>query len=106
MQRNRAAEKLKNPRLLQISFKTMRHIKGTLEYHKTKDILHVMQVLGHKNIKNTLVYTHLAEELFKGEKEFVSRVARNEKDACAFIDAGFDFVCDWNGHKIFRKQKY
>ena len=65
-----------------------------------------MQTLGHKNIKNTLVYTHLAEELFKDEPEYVSRVATNQKDACALIDAGFEFVCDWNGHKIFRKRKY
>jgi integrase len=105
-QRNRAAQKIKNPRLKQISFKTLRHFKGTWEYHRTKDILHVMNVLGHKNIKNTLVYTHLAEELFKGEQEYVSRVARTQKDACGLIDAGFEFVCDWNGQKIFRKRKY
>jgi len=105
-QRISAAQKLKNSRLLRINFKTMRHFKGTFEYHKTKDILHVMQTLGHKSIKNTLIYTHLAEELFKGEQEYVSKVAKNEKDACALIDSGFDFVCDWNGHKIFRKRKY
>jgi len=65
-----------------------------------------MQTLGHKNIKNTLVCTHLAEELFRDEQEYVSRVATNQKDACALIDAGFEFVCDWNGNKIFRKRKY
>ena len=47
-QRKRAAHKLGNPRLLQISFHTLRHWKGTMEYRKTKDILHVMQTLGHK----------------------------------------------------------
>jgi site-specific recombinase XerD len=30
-----------------------------MEYHKTKDILHVTQMLGHRNIKNTLIYTQL-----------------------------------------------
>jgi len=30
-----------------------------MEYHKTKDILHVKRVLGHKRIENTMVYTHL-----------------------------------------------
>jgi len=43
--RMRAARKLGNPRLLQVHFHTLRHWKGTMEYHKTKDILHVMQVL-------------------------------------------------------------
>ena len=43
----------------QITFKTFRHFKATMEYHRTKDIIHVMRLLGHKNIKNTLVYTQL-----------------------------------------------
>ena len=28
-----------------------------MEYHRTKDILRIMKILGHKNIKNTLIYT-------------------------------------------------
>jgi integrase len=51
--RNNLAFKLCNPRLKQITFHTFRHWKATTEYAKTKDILHVMQLLGHKNIKNT-----------------------------------------------------
>jgi integrase len=59
-QRRKIAEKLQNPRMLRISFKTLRHFKATMEYQKTKDILHVMRILGHRNIQNTLVYTHPA----------------------------------------------
>jgi len=105
-QRKRMAHKLKNPRLLRITFHTLRHFKGTMEYHRTKDILHVMQTLGHKNIKNTLIYVQLAEELFKDQQEYISKVAKTEVDVCALVDAGFEFVCDFNGAKIFRKQKY
>jgi len=76
-----------------------------MEYHRTKDILHVKQTLGHKNIENTLIYVQLAEELFKDQEDYVSRVARNEPDACALVEAGFEFVCDFNGAKIFRKRK-
>jgi hypothetical protein len=77
-----------------------------MEYHHTKDILHVMQVLGHKNIKNTLLYVRLAEELFKDQQEYVSKVAKKETDACALIEAGFEYACDFNEAKIFRKRKY
>jgi len=59
IQRKRLAQKLKNPRLLRITFHTFRHWKATMEYHRTRDIIHVMQLLGHKNIKNTLIYVHL-----------------------------------------------
>ncbi len=104
-QRKRLAEKLKNQRLTKIAFKTLRHFKGTMEYHRTKDILHVMQVLGHKNIKNTLVYVQLAEALFKDQQEYVSKVAKTEKEICKLVDAGFEYVCDLDGAKIFRKQK-
>ena len=105
-QRKRLAFKLQNPRLLRITFHTMRHWKGTMEYHKTKDILHVMQVLGHKNIKNTLIYVQLAEELFKDQQDYISKVAKTENDACLLIEAGFEFVCDFNGNKLFKKRKY
>lgn len=76
-----------------------------MEYHRTKDILHVKQVLGHKRIENTLIYVQLAEELFKDEIEYISKVAKTEGEACSLIDAGFDFVCDFNGNKLFRKRK-
>ena len=76
-----------------------------MEYHRTKDIFHIKQVLGHKRIENTLKYIQLAEELFKSEIEYVSR-AKSEGEACLLMEAGFDFVCDFNGNKLFRKKKY
>jgi len=77
-----------------------------MEYHKTKDMLHVMQTLGHKNIKNTLIYVQLANEMFKDQQEYISKVARNLKETCTLVEAGFEYVCDLDGVKIFRKPKY
>jgi integrase len=54
-QRKRLAVELQNPRIRAIKFHTFRHWKATKEYHKTKDILHVTRLLGHKNIKNTII---------------------------------------------------
>jgi integrase len=101
-QRIRISAKLKNPRLMQISFHTFRHWKATMEYHKTKDILHVMQLLGHRNIKNTLVYTQLIN---LKDDEYTAKVAKSEKEICALIESGFEYVCDYNNYKIFRKPK-
>jgi len=101
-QRQKLAYKLQNPRLMQISFHTLRHYKATMEYHKTKDILHVMQVLGHKNINNTLIYTQLVN--FKDD-DYTAKVAHSEQEVCQLIEAGFEYVCDYNGNKIFRKRK-
>jgi len=100
--RRKTAEKLGNPRILKISFKTFRHWKATTEYHKTKDILHVMKLLGHKNIKNTLVYTHLVN--FESD-EYTVKVAKTLEDACKLVEAGFEYVCEMEDAKIFRKRK-
>jgi len=73
-----------------------------VEYHKTKDILYVMKLLGHKNINNTLVYTQLVDF---SEKEYVTKVAWTLEEACKLIEAGFEYVCEMEGAKIFRKRK-
>ena len=77
--RQRIAHKLANPRLLEIHFHTLRHWKATMEYHKTKDILHVKEFLGHKEIDNTLVYISLDKKLFQNmpEDSFTTRIAHN-----------------------------
>ncbi|MEM4727236.1 MAG: tyrosine-type recombinase/integrase [Candidatus Bathyarchaeia archaeon] len=101
--RKRLAYRLGNPRLLKISFHTFRHWKASMEYHRTKDILHVMQILGHRNIKNTLVYTQLIQP--EGDEEYVCRVAGTVKQAVELVEAGFEYVCEMDGVKLFRKRK-
>jgi hypothetical protein len=89
--------------LKMVNFIILRHFKGTMEYYKTKDILHVMTILGHKNIKNTLIYTHLVK--FAEKDEYISKVAHSVEEACELIDKGFEYVGCINGAEIFRKRK-
>ena len=79
---------------------TIRHWKTTVEYARTKDILHVMQMLGHRNIKNTLLYTQLVKTQTKDE--YVCRVAKTAEQAAKLIEAGFGEI---DGVKLFRKRK-
>jgi integrase len=102
LQRRHLTFKLKNPRLRQITFHTFRHWKATMEYHKTRDILHVMQILGHRSIRNTLMYTQLVDF---NEEDFVARVAHTEQETCQLIESGFEFVCDFGNNKVFKKRK-
>ncbi len=101
-QRKRIANKLGNPRILKIHFHTLRHWKATTEYAKTKDILHVMKILGHKNIQNTLLYTQLIT--FKND-DFHSATAKTVEDAQKLVEAGFEYVCDFGEVKLFRRRK-
>jgi integrase len=102
IQRKRASIKLQNPRLLQIHFHTLRHWKATTEYAKTKDILHVMKLLGHRSLENTLIYTQLVN--FESN-EYHSAVAKTVEEAKQLIESGFEYVCTIEDVELFRKRK-
>jgi len=99
----RIAQKLGNPQIAQIHFHTLRHWKATVEYHRTKHILHVMKILGHRNIKNTLIYMQLVN--FENEDERICKAARTVKEAKVLIEQGFEYVCAVEDAKLFRKRK-
>lgn len=61
-----------------------------------------MRVLGHRSIKNTMVYTHLVD--FENS-DYTSKVAWNLNEACKLVEAGFEYVCEVETGKIFRKPK-
>ncbi|MFQ6077390.1 MAG: tyrosine-type recombinase/integrase, partial [Candidatus Bathyarchaeia archaeon] len=102
IQRRRAVEKLSDPELAKIHLHTFRHFKATMEYHKTKDILYIKKLLGHRNIQNTLIYTHLIDF---PEDEWTARVATTVDEASKLVEAGFDYVTQFEGKMIFRKRK-
>ena len=101
--RKAISEKLGNPNLSRISFKTFRHWKATTEYHRTKDILFVKEMLGHKSIKNTLIYTHLVQ--FEDDDSFIVKVANDLNEFTKLLESGFEFVSDYQNLKVCRKRK-
>lgn len=100
--RNKLSDRLYNPRLHETAFKSFRHWKATMEYSKTEDILHIQNILGHKRIENTLIYTHLVN--FESD-EYVCKVAKTVDEASQLIESGFDYVTEVDGVKLFRKRK-
>ena len=73
-----------------------------MEYHKTKDILHVKELLGHRTINSTLVYTHLIN---LEADEYVTRITKSVEGCRRLIEAGFTYVTQHKGVKIFKKPK-
>jgi integrase len=100
--RKRMAQKLQNPRLNRITFHTFRHWKATMEYNRTKDILYVMEILGHRDIRTTLIYTQLVN--FEGDNYHV-KAAKTLKEDEELLKAGFEYVTERDGIKIYRKRK-
>jgi hypothetical protein len=61
-----------------------------------------MKMLGHRNIQNTLLYTQLIN--FESD-EYHSATATTVQDAQKLVEAGFEYVCNFNEVKVFRKRK-
>jgi hypothetical protein len=61
-----------------------------------------MKLLRHKNIANTLIYTHLVE--FEND-DYSSATANNVEEAKKLIEAGFEYVCTHGNVMLFRKRK-
>lgn len=62
------------------------------------------QLLGHRSINSTLMYTQLVS--FR-EDEFHVKLAKDVGEACGLVEAGFQYVTGQyeDGGKIFRKRK-
>lgn len=101
-QRKKIAAKLKNERVNKITFHTFRHFKATMEYAKTKSLLHVMKILGHKSIQNTMLYIQLVN--FAND-QYHSATATTVEEAQKLVEAGFEYVCSYDDVKVFRKPK-
>lgn len=106
--RRMLARKLGNPRLQQITFHTFRHWHGSMEYHKTKDIMHVKQRLGHRSIQSTMVYITIESALFQNAPdEYACKVAKDINEAAKLVEVGFEYVTGeyTDGGKLFKKRK-
>lgn len=73
-------------------------------YHRTKNLILVKEMLGHKSIQSTMIYTHLIK--VPESDEWISRVTRSVKGARALVEACFEYVTEFDdGLKLFRKRK-
>jgi len=103
--RKRLASKLQNPRLLEISFHTLRHWKATMEYHRTRDPYYVKQFLGHKSLKNTEIYINIERTLFEpSSDEFTVKATDKPEEVKALLGVGFEYVCQQEGLMYLRKR--
>ena len=72
------------------------------------DLAHVKEMLGHRSILSTMVYTCMHDLMDGHEVQgCISRVTRSVEGARRLVEAGFDYVTEFDdGLKLFRKPKY
>jgi integrase len=100
--RNRLANKLKDPTLRTIRLYDFRHYFCTSTYYRTKDILFTCSQMGHSSLATTMIYAHLLDVQ---DDNWTCRTAINVKEDQELIEAGFEFVTERDGMKIYRKRK-
>jgi hypothetical protein len=62
-----------------------------------------MQLLGHRNIQNTLIYTQLVE--FETD-DYHEATATTTEEAKQLLESGFEYVCTTPENiMLFRKRK-
>ena len=58
--------------------------------------------MGHTEIETTMIYTKLIKP---ASEEYICRVAKTVEKAAELIEAGFEYVCEVENVKLFRKRK-
>jgi integrase/recombinase XerD len=101
--RNKVAQKLQDFNIKSIRLYDLRHYYATMLYVKTRDILFVMRQLGHKRIETTLIYTQLLS--FSEDDDYTCKTARTVHEASVLVEAGFDYITEIDGVRLFRKRK-
>ena len=68
-----------------------------------KYVLVFKQMLSHKRIENTLVYTRLID--FDKENAYIVKVASTLDEFTSLLESSFEYVSDFEGRKVLRKRK-
>jgi hypothetical protein len=74
-----------------------------MEYHKIKDILHVMKLLGHRNVQNTMRYTQVVN--LEESDQYHSATAKSIEETAKLVEKGFEYVVTIDNIQLFRKRK-
>jgi hypothetical protein len=66
--------------------------KATNLKHQGYDLFDIAAFLGHRNIKNTVIYVHLEKTCYPNGygDDYTSKAARTEAEALSLIEAGFE----------------
>ena len=88
------------PELRQVQLYDFRRFKASKEYHLSRNILLVKQLLGHKHIDQTEKYISLFDE---ANITWVPVVAETDEEIKQAIQEDCILVCQANGKTYFKK---
>jgi hypothetical protein len=102
--RTKAAQIHNDPTLTTIPMKNLRNYSGAQFYLKyDKDTIGTMRHLRHKKLETTMHY--LRAIVLDQEPEYISRTAKTIEEDQQLINAGFQYITERDGIKLYRKRK-
>jgi integrase len=103
----RLARLTNNTRYRKIHFHTFRHVFALRTYHRTKDILHVKTLLGHRNLMTTQRYVELYCQIYDTNQpdQFITKIAATKEERINLINDGWTFIKNDENDWYFRKPK-
>ena len=81
----------------------LRHLFASSFYHRHRDPILLMTMMGHKKLERVMTYVQLLGS--QEECEWTCKTARTVDECKALIESGFEYVSDCDGYKLFRKRK-
>ena len=100
--RNKLAKDLKDPSIRIIRLYNFRHYSCSKQLNDTKDPYFVMVQMGHKKLETTQKYMHLMN---LNDDEWTCKTASTVEDVMQLVEAGFQYVTEMDGTKLFKKRK-
>jgi len=70
--------------------------------YKTKDLLCVKQLLGHRCLDSIILCTQL---VCVERDDYYCKIGTTPSVAAKLMEAGFDYVCKYKNTMLFRKRK-
>jgi integrase len=98
--RNSLAKKHNMPELKQVQLYDFRRFKASKEYHLSRNLLLVKQLLGHKHIDQTEKYISLFDE---ANITWIPVIARTQEEIEQAIKDDCMLVCQADGITYFKK---
>jgi integrase len=99
----RAYTARQSPSVRSIHLYHLRHLFASSTYHKYRDPILLMQLLGHKKLERVMTYIQLLGA--PNDEDFICKATKSLNEAKSLIESGFEYVCDLENYKLFRKRK-
>lgn len=105
--RRRIADRLKEPKLKEITLKSLRNYSGATLYKNlpVRDPIAVMRHLRHRKLETTMHYIRAIILDYEEDDQWIVRLSKTIEEDAKLIENGFQYITERDGTKLYKKRK-